>query len=510
MIGVRVFVLLALTLPQAILSDSRLDVVEAKAKALLRNGFSAGAGIYSPVFIRDYNTFLPASCEVLPAADLKAHLVPFLLLQTADGGIGDAYEETKPQSIKKTPLDGLVDPKGTVESDQESSLVQAVFKYVACTHDAPFLDEKVGGVAVSDRLDAALQFVRREKLDPRFGLVTAATTIDWGDVQAEDVPGGALDANSHAAISIYANAMYVIALDDFASLLKPADPRRQTWSNLRRSIAANVRRYLWDEKRDKFIPHLYLGSSPFPGNFDENAILYEGGTAVAIEAGLLSEAEITEANAQMIAAQRFSGAFSIAGSISPPYPLGFFKHPLLCEFCYQNGGIWPWFAGRMVRQLAVHGRLREAYDAIQPLLDQVIGNGDFFEWYTLANKPSGAPNFRGGAGVLIQAIESLRAAARASNGTSAENFVSNSWSYALLPPGFAWSPRKDPSSGDTVYYGTAPSNVQPPLSPGDTVYVGPDSAFYYFRHAPPITPSDLGARWTPLRTLPLPVASSGQ
>ncbi len=502
--------MLALTLPQAILSDSRLDVVDAKARALLRNGFSAGAGIYSPVFIRDYNTFLPASCEVLPARDLKAHLIPFLLLQTPDGGIGDAYEESKPQASKKTPLDGVVDPKGTVESDQESSLVQAVFKYVACTHDEAFLNEKVGGVVVSDRLDSALQFVLREKLDPRFGLVTAATTIDWGDVQAEDVPGASLDANSHVAISIYANAMYVIALDDFASLLKPGDARRQTWSDLARSVAANIWRDLWDEKRRKFLPHVYLASSPFPGSFDENAILYEGGTAVAIEAGLLSEAEIAEANAQMVAAQRLSGAFSISGSIYPPYPLGFFKHPLLCEFCYQNGGIWPWFAGRMVRQLALHGKLREAYDELQPLLDQVIDNGDFFEWYTLANKPSGAPNFRGGAGVLVQAIESLRAAARTSNGTSGENFVSNSWSYALPPPGFAWAQKKDPSSGDTVYYGTAPSNVQPPLSPGDTVYVGPDSTFYYFRHAPPITPDDLSGKWIPLRTLPLPVASPGQ
>ncbi len=498
--------MLALTLPQAILSDSRLDVVEAKAKALLRSGFSAGAGIYSPVFIRDYNTFLPASCEVLPARDIKAHLVPFLFLQTPDGGIGDAYEETKPQQQKKTLLDGVVDPKGTVESDQESSLVQAVYKYIACSGDRAFLNKKIGGMAVSDRLESALEFIRREKLDAHFGLVTAGTTIDWGDVQAEDVPGAALDAQSHVAISIYANAMYIIALDDFASLLSRGDVRRQGLLDLRDSIGANVRRYLWDEKRQKFKPHVYLTSSPFPPSFDENAILYEGGTAVAIEAGLLSEPEIAQANAQMLAAQRASGAFSISGSISPPYPLGLFQHPLLCEFCYQNGGMWPWFAGRMVRQLALHGKLREAYDEMQPLLDQVIDNGDFFEWYTLANKPSGAPNFRGGAGVFVQAIESLRAAAKASPEGAGQNFVTGSWSYAILPPGFAWKQQKDPSSGDTVYYGTAPPDVQAPLSPGDTVYVGPDSAFYYFKHAPPITPDDLKGRWVPLHTLPSPSA----
>lgn len=494
----------AQSLAQTILADSRLDAVAAKAKQLLRAGFSAGAGIYSPIFIRDYNTFLPVSCEVLPARALKAHLLPFLLMQSADGGISDAYEDTIPENAKSNPLDGVVDPKGTVESDQESSLVQAVSKYVACTHDAGFLNEKVGGVAVLERLNAALDFVKREKLDARYGLVTSGTAIDWGDVQAEDVPGGSLNANSHLSMSIYANAMYLIALDNLAGMLKPEDNRRQSWLDLRQTIAANARRYLWDEKTHKFVPHLYTASSPFPPQFDENAILFEGGTALAIEAGLLSDAEISEANAQMIAAQRKAGAFSIAGSIYPPYPLGYFKHPILCEFCYQNGGIWPWFAGRMVRQLALHGMIREAYDELQPLLDQAMNDGDFFEWYTLSNKPSGAPNYRGGAGVLAQAIEALQTAALAAHDSGGQNFVNRTWSYADLPPDFSWTAQKDAASGDTVYYGVSPADVQPPLSPGDTVYVGPDSAFYYFKHPPPIRPSDLGNRWTPLRSLPVP------
>lgn len=493
---------LALSIGQTILADSRLDAVATKAKQLIRSGFSAGAGIYSPIFIRDYNTFLPVSCEVLPAQALKAHLLPFLLMQSPDGGISDAYEDTIPERAKSNPLDGVIDPKGTVESDQESSLVQAVSKYVACTGDTGFLNEKAGGITVLDRLNSALDFVRREKLDARYGLVTSGTAIDWGDVQAEDVPGGNLNANSHLSMSIYANAMYLIALDDFAVLLKPGDSRRRSWAGLRATIAANVRRYLWDEKAQKFVPHLYVAGSPFPPQFDENAIVFEGGTAVAIEAGLLSDAEIREANGQMIAAQRKSGAYSIAGSIYAPYPLGYFKHPLLCEYCYQNGGIWPWFAGRMVRQLALHGMIREAYDELQPLLDQAMNDGDFFEWYTLTNKASGAPNYRGSAGVLTQAIETLRTAAAAAHDSTGQSFVTRLWSYADRPPGFNWAPQKDAASGDVVYYGTSPQDVQPPLSPGDTVYVGPDSAFYYFKHPPPIRPADLTQRWTPLRSLP--------
>src|SRR5438270_12701094 len=98
-------------LPATILSDSRLTAVAQKARQLLRGGFSAGAGIYSPVFIRDFNTFLPGSCEVQPPAAIKARLLPFLLLQGADGSIGDAYEDTKPLSLKRSVLDGVVDPK---------------------------------------------------------------------------------------------------------------------------------------------------------------------------------------------------------------------------------------------------------------------------------------------------------------------------------------------------------------------------------------------------------------
>ena len=55
-------------------------------------------------------------------------------------------------------------------------------------------------------------------------------------------------------------------------------------------------KYLWDNKQQKFIPHLYLIGSPFPSAFDENTINYHGGTAIAIEAGLLNKKQIQEVN----------------------------------------------------------------------------------------------------------------------------------------------------------------------------------------------------------------------
>ncbi|MBV8905039.1 MAG: hypothetical protein JOZ22_15525 [Acidobacteriia bacterium] len=78
-----------------------------------------------------------------------------------------------------------------------------------------------------------------------------------------------------------------------------------------------------------------------------------------------------------------------------------------------------------------------------------------------------------------------------------KSVASQPWSYHNLPPGYAWVASKDTQSGDVVYYGKAPSHPQPPLSAGDSVYVGPDSIFYYLKHAPPITSSDLANKWLP-------------
>ena len=47
--------------------------------------------------------------------------------------------------------------------------------------------------------------------------------------------------------------------------------------------------------------------------------------------------------------RREHGLSTIGGVLLPPYPAGFFQHPILREpFTYQNGGQWDWWAGRFV------------------------------------------------------------------------------------------------------------------------------------------------------------------
>src|SRR5690606_5043659 len=123
---------------------------------------------------------------------------------------------------------------------------------------------------------------------------------------------------------------------------------------------------------------------------------------------LLNNVEIETAYRQMQENVKAAGAQSIGLTIYPVYPNGFFKNPSMSEYSYQNGGDWTWFGGRMVQQLILNGFEEEAYEAISPMLDRVIQNDGFFEWYTPNGKPSGSGKFRGSAGVLWKAIQLFR------------------------------------------------------------------------------------------------------
>ena len=105
-----------------------------------------------------------------------------------------------------------------------------------------------------------------------------------------------------------------------------------------------------------------------------------------------------------------ANAQSIGLTIYPPYPTGYFKNSWLSAYYYQNGGDWTWFGGRTIQQLIANGFYHEAYEAISPMLDRVIANNGFFEWYTPEGK-SNAGNFKGSAGVLWKAIQQFNQAA---------------------------------------------------------------------------------------------------
>jgi hypothetical protein len=398
-------------LAKQILADKTLDDVLEMARNLLKGGLNAGSG-YQTTWIRDMNTFLNVAIEVNPPERFRDALLMFCKFQGPTGDIVDCFIKRDPAKLAVNDrtaelAPGYVGSKNSVETDQESSLVQAVAKYIAFTRDRALLDMQVGGVAVIERLGLAVKYVMSERFDARYGLVWGGTTIDWGDVQPEGPRGVVPDASSHRAFSIYDNAMLMIALNDYIALIGDGHRDVARWKEAREQLRHAIRKHLWDAKREKFIPHVYIHGSPFPEDFDENAIYYHGGTAVAIEAGLLSHAEARHAEARMVQDVRQAGASSIGLTIYPPYPLGFFKNPqLTVPYTYQNGGDWCWFGGRMIQQLVKYGFIEEAYRDLRPMVERVKRVGDFHEWWTRDDEP------RGSAGVLGQAVEMLQAWAK--------------------------------------------------------------------------------------------------
>ena len=397
-------------------NDSYFPFVKAKALEVMKAGFNAGDG-YREVWIRDYNTFIELAAQVNDKSTLKENLLVFFRMQGDDGNILDGFtpkdkiggEEYNFHYSKLEPR--YAGHKNTVETDQESSLIQAVYKYIQLTGDKTILDENIGDRKVSNRLEWAADFLMTHRFNQQYGLIIGATTADWGDVQPEHGWGVTLDANTHPAIDIYDNAMFVIALNN---LMEIVPVTKVKWENVRNSIAQNSRTYLWDVKNQKFIPHIYLEKgSPFPKDFDENAIFYFGGTTIAIEAGLLSKAEIKTSLNEMIRRVKLAGAGSIGLTLYPPYPKGFFENKIMNpEYSYQNGGDWTWFGGRMIQQLIKNGFVDEAYEQMIPMVKRVKDNSGFYEWYSVDNKPRGSGTFRGEAGVLYTAISMFEAWAK--------------------------------------------------------------------------------------------------
>ncbi len=399
-------------LREKIESDTTLAYTREKALEVMKGGFHAG-GHYGEVWIRDYNTFIELAAGIFEPDILKENLMVFFRMQGSDGNILDGFipkERTEGPSYDYIYSD--LEPryaghKNTVETDQETSLVQAVSKYVRSTGDRLILEEVVAGISVAERLEMAMNFLMENRFDGEYGLIWGATTADWGDVQPEHDWGVFINEDSHLAIDIYDNAMFLIALDNLMEMIPET---RVRWSDVRERIAENTRKHLWDPEANKFIPHLYLNGSPFPDDFNEQEIYYHGGTAVAIEAGLLTREEIRASLAQMIENVEQSGASSIGLTLYPAYPDGFFKNKSMHAYGYQNGGDWTWFGGRMIQQLIRYGFIGEAYEELKPMTQRVVDNDGFYEWYTPDNQPRGSGTFRGSAGVLYKAIEMLEEA----------------------------------------------------------------------------------------------------
>ncbi|MBO9202016.1 MULTISPECIES: GH36-type glycosyl hydrolase domain-containing protein [Niastella] len=388
------------------------DSVKTMAEQLIKKGFNAGDG-YGEVWIRDFNTFMDVACKVNDKTQIRKSLLTFILFQQPDGAILDGYipkpkSTNIPYNYYFTPLaPEYAGHKNTVETDQETSLIQAIARYIRNTGDKAILTDTIAALPVQQHLEQALQFLMTRRYNATYGLLWGATTADWGDVQPEHDWGVEMNADTHQAIDIYDNAMFVIALNDYLEMAGLSRTKRQYWTKTRDNFKKNIRTHLWDAAKQKFKPHIYLNSSPFPPSFNESEVYYHGGTTVAIEAGLLSKSEVEQAYRKMQENVQRAHAATIGLTLYPVYPAGSFKNTGMGPYSYQNGGDWTWFGGRMVTQLVRYNLMKEAREALTPMLERVLTNKGFYEWYTPANEPKGSTGFKGEAGVLWTAIEQL-------------------------------------------------------------------------------------------------------
>lgn len=391
----------------------KADKVLNMAEDLIKKGFTAGDG-YGEIWIRDFNTFINVSSKVNDKAVVRKHLLTFLKFQQSDGSILDGYIPATNTSVGYNYYKSALAPeylghKNTVETDQESSLIQAVSKYILSIGDKSILKDSVAGNTVQHQLERSLKFLLTKRFEPKYGLIWGATTADWGDIQPEHNWGVELNDDTHRAIDIYDNAMFAIAIKNYLDFAEVATKDRKYWSDVSANLKKNVRKYLWDKQRKKFRPHIYLNGSPFPKTFDEEEIYYHGGTTIAIEADFLTAKEVKEAYTKMQQNVISAKASTIGLTIYPVYPEGTFKNTGMTPYSYQNGGDWTWFGGRMISELIRYGFVEEAKTALAPMLDRVIKNNGFYEWYTPDNQPKGSSSFRGEAGVLWTAIMQLKA-----------------------------------------------------------------------------------------------------
>jgi glycogen debranching enzyme len=402
----------AAELARRIRANRDLDQVMASARALFAHQINAGTS-YPEVWIRDFATFLDVALDSADHGALKEALRMFFRFQGDDGNIPDGYSPISQPPGRYRQILSRSAPqywahKNSVETDQETSLIQSVCTYVRRTGDRAFLAEVVDGKTIEDRMLLALDFLMKHRWYQAHGLLWGATTIDWGDVQPEHPWGTFLTEKTHRSIDVYDNAMLAIALDRLIPLL-PAGPARH-WRSVRDGIAPAVRRQLWDERRRKFIPHVYLDGSPFPPDFDENAIYFHGGTAQAILAGFLGPEEVEASLAAMRLNAKEDGPFTTVGVVCHPvYPAGYFQNPDHQPHVYINGGDWTWVSGRVVQALIASGFVADAYEELLVIVNRVQQHRGFYEWFDREGKPHGAGQFRGAAGVTGLAIMQLRA-----------------------------------------------------------------------------------------------------
>jgi hypothetical protein len=130
-----------------------------------------------------------------------------------------------------------------------------------------------------------------------------------------------------------------------------------------------------------------------------------GGNTEAVISGLAGPDRARRIIAAAIARQEAFKMPTIGASLLPPYPKGFFKHPMVDDpYEYQNGGLWDWFAGKLIRTMFDHGYSSSARAKLLEIARKNIAGNGLSEWDAPDGRGRGSSVFAGSAGSLALAL----------------------------------------------------------------------------------------------------------
>lgn len=383
----------------------------------LVRGFGAGA-VYPQVWLRDSATIIPATRYLFPVEWLTSWLEEHLSHQRSDGQLWDwiaagqaaPFKVDAPRASQVYRAGGVVlsADKNTTATDQEASAVESAAQVFAITGDREWLRKKLAGRRLVDRLDAALEWVLRERLSGR-GLVTGALTADWGDVSPAHPDQRTIyrDDETPLVEGLYASVVTFRAADGLGRLFESLGEagRAGYWRESAVRLRAAINQRLWQEGRGFYRFQVSLPGPKPPVPVDDAAMFAMGGNALAILYGVADERQTARIVATAEERQRIHGVSTIAGVLLPPFPTGFFRHPIQREeWTYQNGGQWDWWAGRFLLAEFCNGHAEAAHRQLLGIARRAAGSGGLHEWYTPSGEPRGSPHYAGSVGALSAAL----------------------------------------------------------------------------------------------------------
>jgi hypothetical protein len=351
------------------------------------SGFSPGTD-YPQFWIRDIATFIKYGKLFYPISVFKRQVEKFLILEKPDGSIPDWYN-----------TEGRYD-KNSVETDQESSLIIAAYEIFIS--EPEWINKNIKNGKIINLLEKALDYPWENKRFGKYNLIYGGLTADWGDVGTgySDQRAIKLGEKSTKVFSIYIQAKYIQAVRKLINMfdyLKNGDKVKK-WENRLNFIKSDTIKYMYDSAKGYFKIHYYPGKKNYYNI--EDKIYATGGNAEAILAGITdkkSAVEIINAFEKKRDEHNLKG---VLWTLLPPYPEGFFKHPLLVKpWSYQNGGQWDWIGLRFIKAMFKYGLNKKADLYFKYIIKKHLQNFNIYEWEDKNGIGRGASFYTGAAGI---------------------------------------------------------------------------------------------------------------